>query len=197
MCSCSWASPLSFRHKFNISWVSHSPITFSISSLPPDSCFSPSLPHPSNDATFNHLTKQNTGNHPLFLRMACGVLVPRPGIEPAPPAVEAQSLNHWTAREVPGNHPWCLSCPAYPSHLLLYCLLLSWVLFGILFHRFLIDCLAVLLCVIFSVAFTTCIFNLPVELNKMLYHLINRVITTCFCLTPSVSCCRISLRHML
>ena len=23
------------------------------------------------------------------------------GIEPAPPAVEAQSLNHWTAREVP------------------------------------------------------------------------------------------------
>ena len=24
-----------------------------------------------------------------------------PGIEPAPPAVEARSLNHWTAREVP------------------------------------------------------------------------------------------------
>ena len=32
--------------------------------------------------------------------MACGILVPGPGIEPAPPAVEAQSLNHWTAREV-------------------------------------------------------------------------------------------------
>ena len=32
---------------------------------------------------------------------ACGILVPRPGIEPAPPALEAQSLNHWTAREVP------------------------------------------------------------------------------------------------
>ena len=32
----------------------------------------------------------------------CGILVPRPGIEPAPPAVEAHSLNHWTAREVPG-----------------------------------------------------------------------------------------------
>ena len=30
-----------------------------------------------------------------------GILVPQPGIEPVPPAVEAQSLNHWTAREVP------------------------------------------------------------------------------------------------
>ena len=29
------------------------------------------------------------------------ILVPRPGIQPAPPAVEARSLNHWTAREVP------------------------------------------------------------------------------------------------
>ena len=33
--------------------------------------------------------------------MACGILVPQPGIEPVPPAVEARSLNHWTAREVP------------------------------------------------------------------------------------------------
>ena len=32
-----------------------------------------------------------------------GILVPRPGVEPLPPAVEAQSLNHWTAREVPGK----------------------------------------------------------------------------------------------
>ena len=31
---------------------------------------------------------------------ACGILVPRPGIEPKPPALAAQSLNHWTAREV-------------------------------------------------------------------------------------------------
>ena len=29
------------------------------------------------------------------------ILVPQPGIEPAPPEVEAWSLNHWTAREVP------------------------------------------------------------------------------------------------
>ena len=32
---------------------------------------------------------------------ACGILVPRPGIEPMHLAVEAWSLNHWTAREVP------------------------------------------------------------------------------------------------
>ena len=31
----------------------------------------------------------------------CQILVPWSGIEPAPPAVEAWSLNHWTAREVP------------------------------------------------------------------------------------------------
>ena len=33
--------------------------------------------------------------------MECGILVSRPGIEPLAPAVEVQSLNHWTAREVP------------------------------------------------------------------------------------------------
>ena len=33
--------------------------------------------------------------------MACGILVPWPGIEPVPPAVEVQSLNYWTTREVP------------------------------------------------------------------------------------------------
>ena len=33
--------------------------------------------------------------------MACEILVPRPGIEPMSPALEAQGLNHWTAREVP------------------------------------------------------------------------------------------------
>ena len=31
---------------------------------------------------------------------ACGILVPRPGIEPMPHALEDQSLNHWTTREV-------------------------------------------------------------------------------------------------
>ena len=37
----------------------------------------------------------------FFGRTACGILVTRPGIKPMYPAVESQSLNHWTAREVP------------------------------------------------------------------------------------------------
>ena len=32
---------------------------------------------------------------------ACGILAPRPGIEPVPSAVKSRSLNHWTAREFP------------------------------------------------------------------------------------------------
>ena len=32
---------------------------------------------------------------------ACRILVPWSEIKPAPPALEAQSLNHWTTREVP------------------------------------------------------------------------------------------------
>ena len=38
--------------------------------------------------------------------MACGILVPRPGIEPAPPAVEVRSLNPRTAREFPHLFPF-------------------------------------------------------------------------------------------
>ena len=33
--------------------------------------------------------------------VVCGILVPWSGIEPVAPAVEAWSLNHWTARQVP------------------------------------------------------------------------------------------------
>ena len=37
-----------------------------------------------------------------MLCVACGVLAPQPGVEPMPPALEVQSPNHWTTREVPG-----------------------------------------------------------------------------------------------
>ena len=33
--------------------------------------------------------------------VACGILVPCPGIKAVPPALGVQSLNHWTTREVP------------------------------------------------------------------------------------------------
>ena len=34
---------------------------------------------------------------------ACRILVPQPGMEPLPPTLGAQTLNHWTTREVPTN----------------------------------------------------------------------------------------------
>lgn len=36
--------------------------------------------------------------------MVCGILVPEPGIQPAPPALEGQGLSHWTTKEVPSRH---------------------------------------------------------------------------------------------
>ena len=35
---------------------------------------------------------------------ACGILVSLPGIKPASLALEVQSLNHWTTREIPNLH---------------------------------------------------------------------------------------------
>ena len=35
--------------------------------------------------------------------MACWILTPQPGIEPALPVLEVQNLNHWTTREVCGG----------------------------------------------------------------------------------------------
>ena len=37
---------------------------------------------------------------------ACGTLVPWPGIEPTPPVVKVQNLNHWTFRQVPKLVPF-------------------------------------------------------------------------------------------
>ena len=50
-------------------------------------------------------------------RTAHGILVPRPGIEPLPPAVEAPSLNHRTAREVPANfYLWQMTLAFHTLH---------------------------------------------------------------------------------
>ena len=43
--------------------------------------------------------------------MACRILVPQPETEP--PALEVQSLNHWTTREVPGPHFWSCQMTDY------------------------------------------------------------------------------------
>ena len=41
---------------------------------------------------------------PLHLK-ACEISVPWPGIQPEPPALEAQSLNHWTTRDFHQGSP--------------------------------------------------------------------------------------------
>ena len=49
-------------------------------------------------------------------------LVPWPGIEPGPPALEVQNLSHWTTKEVPRvsewkllSHVWLFVTPGLPS----------------------------------------------------------------------------------
>ena len=47
----------------------------------------------------------------------CRILVPWPGIKPAPPAVEVRSLNRWIPREVPtvslSQSQWSLASPLW------------------------------------------------------------------------------------
>ena len=65
--------------------------------------------HPKNKgkASVEYKQRRDRSKCVLFFfwlcHAVCGILVPQPEIEPAPPAVEAQSLNHWTAKEVPAN----------------------------------------------------------------------------------------------
>ena len=57
------------------------------------------------------LTSMATGKYFFFFSFfifspccaTCRILVSRLGIKSVPPALEAQSLNHWTTREVSGN----------------------------------------------------------------------------------------------
>ena len=75
----------------------------------------PAICHPpAQDHTMHHLTNNVyqlsspyyyflfffVGGGGLLHHMVCGILVPRLGIEPASPALEAQGLNHWTTRKV-------------------------------------------------------------------------------------------------
>ena len=55
--------------------------------------------------------------------MACGILVPRLGIESMPPAAEVWSLNHWTTRLVPFSFSFKLK---YNWHL--FCDCKSWTI---------------------------------------------------------------------
>ena len=46
---------------------------------------------------------QNTAAVLFFDGKTCRILVPQPGVEPAPWAAKVQSPNHWTTREVLGR----------------------------------------------------------------------------------------------
>ena len=56
----------------------------------------------------SYLSDTAIPNHPppLFFmhQAACGISVPRPGIEPITPCGGSMSLSHWASREVPQNH---------------------------------------------------------------------------------------------
>ena len=62
-------------------------------------------------------THTHTHTH-THLAAPCGILVPQPGIEPLLPAVEAQSFNHWTAREVPIQQILYVTLTMYCSHIM-------------------------------------------------------------------------------
>ena len=93
-------------------------------------CWLHSLQQRSQDwevCTWDLLFLEGAGSHEqggyylVFIFLACGILVPWPGIEPVAPAVEAQSPNHWTAREVPrvditiNQGLWCRELRQSPS----------------------------------------------------------------------------------
>ena len=52
-----------------------------------------------------------------LLGAVCGISVPRPGIEPVPPAVEAQSLNHGITREVQKGTLWRVKQTLFYHHM--------------------------------------------------------------------------------
>ena len=61
----------------------------------------------------------------LLHGLACGILVPQPGIEPGPSTVEARSPTHWSAREFPYS-VFCVVCVYLLFHALTN-VILRWV----------------------------------------------------------------------
>ena len=84
-----WGGLCTLRSRLASSWCPFPPRTFG-----------PALPN----SVWLMFFRASPFRAVLFFRphhVACGILVPQPGIKPTPPALEMQSLNHWTNREVP------------------------------------------------------------------------------------------------
>ena len=62
--------------------------------------------HPFTFCPCIHTPTHLSSIHLLTYVFSLALLIPQPGVKPMPPAVEAWSPNHWTAREVPP--PTCL-----------------------------------------------------------------------------------------
>ena len=69
--------------------------------LPGISCLFPPLLQLVFTTVISCLTFNALASFFRLCHLAYGLLVPRPGTAPVPPAMELQSLNHWTGREVP------------------------------------------------------------------------------------------------
>ena len=123
-----WLYALSvLTYRVHISFLAPTVLKFSVSVY---MFVSSSLPLPSFLFFFKFL---------FFGCIVCHVRsqFPWPWIEPAPPAVEVQSFNHWTTREVPATpffdhfaplgQPWCLACGlACSPHLMELSIELHW-----------------------------------------------------------------------
>ena len=59
--------------------------------------------------------------------LVCGLLAPWPGIKPVTPALEAQSFNHWTSKEVP-IHFKCMQLYINHSSIKVLFVLLKWMI---------------------------------------------------------------------
>ena len=71
-------------------------------------------------------------------QVACGIIVPQPGIKPTLPALEGWSLNHWTAKEFPWSSELTNVSTRYFSILFLICVspLSSCSVCHLLFHYY-------------------------------------------------------------
>ena len=69
------------------------------------SCSMQDLCHSSQDSLGVACNPEHVGSivatHGLSCSVACGILVPQPGIKPKSPCIARQILNHWTTRKVP------------------------------------------------------------------------------------------------
>ena len=79
--------------------------------LPGTSCLLPLLPQVISTTVISCLTFNALASFFWLCHLAYGLLVPQPRTAPVSPAMELQSLNHWTAREVPSLASSCFHCP--------------------------------------------------------------------------------------